>query len=316
MQGLHDRWWRETTVGVIASCVLASGCGSEPPSASSGSARGTASPTTGAVASPSPTVVEDGPQPGYEQVRFSDPTRIDNQWLPLQPGTQLVLEGESVEDGEHIPHRTVTTVTDLTKEIDGVHTVVVWDRDYQADELVEAELAFFAQADDGDIWHFGQYPEEYEDGKFVDAPAFIHGIQDAQAGIMIKADYQIGDPSHSQGWGPEVDWTDRAHVEKVGQRTCVQAGCYDDVLVVGETSKDEPGAVQFKYYAAGVGNVQVGFGGDDPTQETLELVKVVQLTPQEIETVRAEALKLEQSAYQRSKDVYGHTAPISAAGQA
>lgn len=315
MQGLRYGCRQVMTVGVIASCVLAGGCGSESSSTSSSSAAGMAGTTAGVAASPSPTVVDDGPQPGYDQVSFSDPTRIDNQWLPLRPGAQLILEGESVEDGEHIPHRFVSIVTDLTKEIDGVRTVVVWDRDYEDDELVEAELAFFAQADDGDIWLFGEYPEEYEEGEFVDAPTWIHGIQDAQAGIMIKADYRPGDPSHAQGWGPEVEWTDRAKVDKVGGRTCVQAGCYDHVLIVGETSKDEPGAVQYKYYAAGVGNVQVGFGGDDPTQETLELVEAAQLSPEELEAARAEALKLEQSAYEHSKDVYGHTAPATAAGQ-
>jgi hypothetical protein len=311
MQGVRACCWRATTVGVIASCLLAGGCGSDRPNTNSGSELGTTGSTADSAASPSPSVVEDGPQPGFDQVSFSDPTRIDNQWLPLQPGTQLVLEGESVEDGEHIPHRFVTTVTDLTKEIDGVRTVVVWDRDYEDDELVEAEIAFFAQADDGDIWLFGEYPEEYEDGEFVDAPTWIHGIQDAQAGIMIKADYQPGDPSHAQGWGPAVEWTDRAKVDKVDQRTCVQAGCYDGVLIVGETSKDEPDAVQYKYYAAGVGNVQVGFGGDDPTQETLELVEVGQLTPALLEQARTEALKLEQSAYQHSEDVYGQTAPVA-----
>ena len=130
-----------------------------------------------------------------------------------------------------------------------------------------------------------------------------------------RPDYRPGDPSHAQGWGPEVEWTDRAKVDKVGGRTCVQAGCYDHVLIVGESSKDEPDAVQYKYYAAGVGNVQVGFGGDDPTQETLELVDAAQLSPEELEVARAEALKLEQSAYDHSKDVYGHTAPATVAGQ-
>ena len=216
MQGLRYGCRRLMTVGVIASCVLAVGCGSESSSTSSSSAASTAGTTAGVSASPSPTVVDDGPQPGYDQVSFSDPTRIDNQWLPLRPGAQLILEGDSVEDGEHVAHRFVSIVTDLTKEIDGVRTVVVWDRDYEDDELVEAELAFFAQADDGDIWLFGEYPEEYEEGEFVDAPTWIHGIQDAQAGIMIKADYRPGDPSHAQGWGPEVEWTDRAKVDTVG----------------------------------------------------------------------------------------------------
>jgi hypothetical protein len=310
----RNAFWMRITVAAAVSALLVGGCGSERPTDTIGGTVGTASPTAATTAavtsSPTPRVVEDGPQPGYDSVKFSNPTRIDNRWLPLRPGRQLILEGHTVDAGERIPHRVVMTVTDLTKEIDGVRNVVVWDRDYQAGELVEAELAFFAQADDGDIWHFGQYPEEYEEGKVVASPAWIHGIKGAQAGITVKAGYKVGDPSHAQGWGPEVGWSDRAQVHQVGRRTCVPAGCYDNVLVVGESSKEEPDAVQYKYYAPGVGNVRVGYGGKDPTRETLQLVKVVQGTPQQIAEARAEALKLEKSAYQRSKAVYGRTTPL------
>jgi hypothetical protein len=319
MRCLRNGFGAAVTVAAATSVLLA-GCGSEP--GTRGAAVSTDSPaataTARATSSPAATVVEDGPQPGYDDVKFSNPTRITNRWLPLRPGTQFIYEGHTVDGDERIPHRVVITVTDLTKEIDGVRNVVAWDRDYQAGELVEAELAFFAQADDGDIWHFGQYPEEYEEGEFVAAPTWIHGIKGAQAGITIRANYKPGDPSHAQGWGPEVGWTDRAKVHRVGQRTCVKAGCYDDVLVIAESSKEEPDAVQYKYYAPDVGNVRVGYGGKDPTRETLQLVKILQCTPQELAKARGEALKLERHAYQVSKAVYGRTAPAkpaSALGQ-
>jgi hypothetical protein len=296
-----------TVVAAATAAALASACGSQRTVRQDGAATPAASPPVSSPASP--TVAEDGPQPVYDRTKFSDPTNIDHRWLPLKPGTQLVYEGYTEEDDERVPHRLVVTVTDLTKVIDGVRNVVLWDRDYSAGELVEAELAFFAQADDGDIWHFGEYPEEYEDGEFVDAPTWIHGLEGAQAGITIRAEPKLGDPSHAQGWGPEVDWSDRARVHQVGQRTCVPAGCYDNVLVVDEGSKDEPDAHQYKYYAPGVGNVRVGYGGADPTRETLQLTKVVKLSPQGLAEVRAEALKLEKHAYEVSKDVYGRTAP-------
>jgi hypothetical protein len=301
MSCLHNGFGAAVTVGATATVFLVGGCGSERTTTSPGSSVNTASPMVSATASPTATVMEDGPQPGYDGANFSNPTRISNRWLPLKPGTQFIYEGHTIEDGERTPHRLVSTVTDLTKEIDGVRNGVVWERDYEAGELVEAELAFFAQADDGDIWHFGQYPEEYEEGTVVASPTWVHGLKGAQAGITIKADYKLSDPSHAQGWGPQVGWTDRAKVHQVGQRTCVPAGCYDDVLVVAESSREEIGAVQYKYYAPGVGNVRVGYGGKDPTRETLQLVKVVQCTPQEIAKARTEALKLEKSAYQRSK---------------
>jgi hypothetical protein len=203
----------------------------------------------------------------------------------------------------------VFTVTDLTKVIDGVRTVVAWDRDYSAGELVETELALFAQDDDGNVWHLGQYPEEYENGEFVDAPAWIAGFQNARPGISMKAKPELGAPSYSQGWGPAVNWTDRAQVYRTGEETCVPVDCYEDVLVMEEFSEEEPGAFQLKYYAPGVGNVRVGWKGDDPSRETLKLVKLVQLSAEALADVRAEALKLEKHAYTLSKDVYAHTSP-------
>jgi hypothetical protein len=246
----------------------------------------------------------------FDPNNFSDSTNIDNEWLPLKPGTEWVYEGSTVEDGESIPHRLVVTVTDLTKVIDGVRTVVLWDQDFADGELVEAELAFFAQDIDGNVWYLGEYPEEYEEGEFVDAPAWIHGFEDARAGIAMQADPQPGTPSYSQGWGPAVDWTDRAQVAQMGEQTCVPSDCYEDVLVTEEFNQEEPGAFQLKYYARGVGNVQVGWRGNDPTQETLELVKIVQLGPKGLEKARTEALALEEHAYEISPDVYGQTPPL------
>jgi hypothetical protein len=106
-----------------------------------------------------------------------------------------------------------------------------------------------------------------------------------------------------------VNWTDRARVYRTGEETCVPVDCYEDVLVMEEFSEEEPGAFQLKYYAPGVGNVRVGWKGDDPSRETLKLVKLVQLSAEALADVRAEALKLEKRAYTLSKDVYAQTSP-------
>jgi hypothetical protein len=55
--------------------------------------------------------------------------------------------------------------------------------------------------------------------------------------------------------------------------------------------------------------VRVGWAGNDPTKETLELVSVETLDAAALAKTRAAALKLEKSAYQHSKDVWGTTAP-------
>ena len=182
--------------------------------------------------------------------------------MPLTPGTRFTYAGSTVEDdGTVVPHRIVIHVTDLTKVIGGVRSVLSWDLDYSDDELVEAELAFFAQDDDGRVWRMGEYPEVYEDGEFVEAPAWIHGFEDARAGIMMQADPQVGTPSYAQGWGPAVDWTDRGQVDQIGQKTCVPAACYEDVLVIAETSQSEPNAQQLKYYPRATSAMSASAGG-------------------------------------------------------
>jgi hypothetical protein len=244
----------------------------------------------------------------FDAKNFGNSTSVSNRWFPLKPGTQLHYTGTTIEDGERIPHRVIFTVTDLTKVIGGVRNVVMWDRDYSAGQLVEAELAFFAQDNSRNVWQLGEYPEEYEEGKRVAAPAWIHGIKGTRAGLTMKAQPRLGAPSYSLGWAPAVDFTDRAKVHKLGQKTCVPAGCYQNVLVTGEFNPGEPGT-QLKYYAPGVGNVRVGYTGKDASKETLVLAKVVNLSAPDLAKVRAAALKLEQSAYKVSKAVYGRTPP-------
>ena len=246
----------------------------------------------------------------FDAKNFERSTKIDNKWFPLKAGTQFVYGGFTIEEGKRVPHRVVVSVTDLTKLIGGVRAVVAHERDYSAKQLVEAEIVFFAQDNDGTVWQLGEYPEEYENGRLVGAPAWIHGIQDARAGIIMKAEPQPGTPSYSQGWGPAVKFMDRGMVYQVGQKTCVPLDCFENVLVINETTEDEPDSQQHKYHAPGVGVVRVSWEGEgDKSKETLELLKVVQLGSPALAVVRAEALKLEKRAYKISKNVYVHTPP-------
>jgi hypothetical protein len=277
----------------------------------SGCAKAQDSKTDSKAESKSDTKTPEKSWEDFDLNNFTNPTKIDNEWMPLKPGTRFTWDGTTIDDeGDAIPHRVVFTITDLTKVIAGVRTVVCWDQDYSDGDLEETELVFFAQDNDGTVWHLGQYPEEYDEGKLVAAPCWLHGFEDARAGIMMKAEPKLGTPSYSQGWAPSVDWTDRAKVDQIGLKTSVPAGSYEDVLVIAETSQSEPDAQQLKYYARGVGNVRVGWrGAGEKTKETLELVKVEQLGPEALAEARAEALKLEKSAYKNSKDVYAQTQP-------
>ena len=122
----------------------------------------------------------------------------------------------------------------------------------------------------------------------------------------MLAEPKLDAPAYREGWGPAVNWTDYGKVDQIGLQTCVPVKCYEDVLGIAETSDAEADAYQIKYYAPTVGNIKVDWrGGGEKTQETLELTELKQLSPDELNEVRAEALLLEQNAYKRSTTVYG-----------
>jgi hypothetical protein len=291
-------------VATLSMALPLAACGADRPT-------GAESPATsgGAVEAERKTL-EPATEKDFDRNNFSRSTTIDNRWTPLTPGMQFTFEGRANRGKGRLPHRVVFTVTDLSKVVDGVRTRVLWDQDINAGELAETELAFWAQDDDGNVWLLGEYPEEWEDGKFAQAPdVWFSGVDGARAGVMMRADPQLGTSSYRQGYAPKIEFQDRARVYRMGQRTCVPVGCYDDVLVTDEWNAVEPGdAHQRKFYAPGVGNVRVGAAGGKE-QEELVLVKLSHLDPGALAQAREQALQLERRAYKVRKDVYGGLPP-------
>ncbi len=304
---------RSTAVGRLAVAALAlplalAACGSNgasPPGARSATS---ASPAT----RPVPKDITDK---DYDRTRFSHSTEITNRWFPLRPGTRFTYKGQITEEGKRVDHRVVFTVTDLTKVIDGVRNVVLYDLDFNAGQLAEAELAFHAQDDDGNVWNMGEYPEEYEGGKFTGAPdTWITGLAGARAGVIMRASPRVGTSTYLQGWAPAIDFNDTARVLETGRRTCVPTSCYDDVLVTDEFSPDEPNAHQQKFYAPDVGNVRAEFAGNEEKEkETLQLVELTHLDQAAMAKVRQAALKLDRRAYTSTKGLYRPTPPAQPA---
>ena len=249
----------------------------------------------------------------FDPDNFSDSTKIDNRFQPLEPGMQFTYDGRSDRGGGRLPHRVIFTVTSLTKEIDGVRAVTLWDRDINAGKLLEGELAFWAQDDDGTVWLLGEYPEEYDDeGNFEAAPdTWFSGIDRAQAGIQMRGNPQPRTGRYRQGYAPTIGFADVAFVQKTGQRTCVPTGCYEDVLITDETNPEEPDdGHQLKYYAPDVGNIQAAPGRGGVEREVLELTKFARLDEGALESANKAALEMERRAYRERKDVYGKTPPL------
>jgi hypothetical protein len=293
----QEKQMRGRSVAVIATMLLAVACHAAPAK-------------TGATAKPAADTSIEPNAKRFEEIdpkKFSNGATIDNEWWPLKPGSHFTYKGTTIDDeGDAVPHRLEIYVTDLVKKIHGIPVAVIYEKDYSSEKMVECELAFFAQDDEKNVWHLGQYSEVYDETELVGGRAFLVGhLEGAKAGIMVPGAPAAGSPSYSQGYGPPpYNWSDRGRVAQVGAQTKTALATYSDVLVIEEFSGEEPGAIQLKYFAKGTGNVRVGWKGSDKVKETMELAKVAMMGADELEKIRKEALALETRAY-----VYGSTEP-------
>lgn len=236
-------------------------------------------------------------------------TRIDNRFLPMVPGTRWVYEGRTAGG----VHRVVTTVTDLTKEVAGVRTRVLLDVDIEDGQVIESELAFFAQDTEDRVWSLGEYPEEFEEGVFVGAPStWITGLQGAQAGVHMRASPQapgFRNVQYLQGRAPAIDFLDCAEVVDIGGTARVPAGTFDQVLTTHERSPLESAtAIQTKEHAPNVGIVRIGFI-NDPEGEVLRLTRFGPLSADVRERANAQACRLDAHGRATSA-LYRSTSPV------
>ena len=246
--------------------------------------------------------------------RFEQPLQIDNPLFPLRPGTQFIYDGTVTDaEGTHA-HRIIFTVTDLVKRVDGVDSRVIWDQDINDGELSEAELSFFAQDRNSNVLTMGEYPEEYENGRFVGAPnTWISGRARAQAGILVPGHPRLG-MRFVQGRAPVVDFFDVGVVRQLHAKACAASRCYPDTTLIEESAPGAPEeGSQLKFYAAGVGLVRIGAVGG-AAREVMTLTRVRHLGDAELAQARAAARKLERRAYRVSAP-YRQTAPMRRAAE-
>jgi hypothetical protein len=257
----------------------------------------------------------------FDPADFPSSPRINNRMLPLIPGTQYTLEGTSVQGAVTASaHTVVFTVTDATKVVNGVRTLVIWDRDFQNGRLTEEENAFFAQDKSGNVWQLGEFPEEFDArGRSMGAPrTWIAGAAGAEAGIHMFAKPEVGGASYVQGFAPAIGFLNEARIVKEDQNLCGPLKCYKDVLVIDEFSHlvsplEPPKGHVFKYHAPGVGVVRTVPVGE-PEAEVIQLTKARHLNAQDLSAARSAALKLDKRAYVIAKDVYSHTEPAQPPG--
>ncbi|MEA2308325.1 MAG: hypothetical protein QOI65_611 [Thermoleophilaceae bacterium] len=187
-----------------------------------------------------------------EHARFT--TKIDNEWLPLKPGTTLVYEG--TKDGKR--QRDVFTVTHRTKTLGGAPCVVVDDRVYSGGHLGERTTDYYSQDSKGNVWYFGEDTAELDArGRVTSTEGTWHtGVNGARAGLFMPAHPRVGEQHRQEYLRGHAE--DQFRVVSLAAHIKVPAGDYGAALETNEWTKLEPDVLDAKYYVRGVGEVFEG----------------------------------------------------------
>jgi hypothetical protein len=211
---------------------------------------------------------------GSERVNL-DPgqftTRITNPYWPMKPGSRWVYRET---DSEGTRQRVVVTVTGETKTIaNGVTARVVRDVATEHGQPVEITDDWYAQDGAGNIWYLGEATTEYENGKpKTTAGSFEAGVDGAQAGVVMPAR-----PRPGLRYRQEYDKgnaEDKARIVSLREKAEVPFGFFRRVLMTREANPLSPRALEFKFYARGVGPVlAIAVSGGSDREELVSFRK-------------------------------------------
>ena len=176
---------------------------------------------------------------------------IDNPYLPMIPGTSMVIEGISDEGRERIE----IVITGEKRLVMGVVCTVVRDTAYVAGEMVEDTYDWFAQDRFGNVWYFGEDSGEYKNNVRINSHgSWEAGVRGALPGIVMPARFVPGEEFRQEYWKGEAE--DMVKIVSTDEELEVTYGSYSKVLKTLEWNPLEPGSMEYKYYAKGVGLIK------------------------------------------------------------
>ncbi len=245
-------------LGVVlaAAGLVLTACGDSDPTEAGATTTASASTTSGGetlVTAPESDRVD------LDEPTFSDPTTITNPLFPITDVTQMVQLGH--DEGESL--RVEVTLLPETRTIEWngrpVDVVVSQFVGYLDGRIAETALDYFAQADDGSVWYFGEDVDNYEDGVVENHEGSWVAGRDGPAGMIMPAAPQPGDVYRPENI-PDLVF-EEATVQSVDETVDGPSGPVSGAIVIRELLMD--GATEDKVFAPGYGE----FSGSTADEE-------------------------------------------------
>jgi hypothetical protein len=190
---------------------------------------------------------------------FSNPTEITNPLFPISSLRSAILSGRVEGD----LFKTETTLLPQTRIVEWpegrpVETLVSQYVAYLDGRLEEVALDYYAQADDGSVWYFGEDVFNYRDGVIGDTEGTWLAGREGPAAMIMAADPKVGDVYRSEN-APGLVF-EEVTVGAVDRTVQGPRGPVAGAIIADELHQD--GEREAKTFAPGYGEFFTGAGGD------------------------------------------------------
>ena len=202
--------------------------------------------------------------PAFNPANFNADTAVTNTFFPLVLGSIRVYYTIDLEGDEE---QVRFEVLEETRQIAGVTCTALIDQVLSDGEVVEESINWYAVDQAGNVWHFGGEFKEIVDGEVIESTGWESGVDDAEPGIAMPADPQIGQVYALGFYADETE--DKAEILSLDGYAEVTYGEFTGLLETRAWSPLSPEEVDFEYYAAGIGEVLT------VNQETGERVELI-----------------------------------------
>ena len=190
---------------------------------------------------------------------FSDPTTITNPLFPISDLHSAVLnggvDGKAFHTGDHAPSRDEDHRVDQGQRAETRVSQYVAFLDGRIEEVA---LDYYAQADDGSVWYFGEDVFNYEDGHIADTDGTWLAGKEGPPAMIMPGEPQVGDVYRPENVPGLV--FEEVTVKAVDQQVAGPRGRVEGAIVAGELHQD--GSRESKTFAPGYGEFFTSSGGE------------------------------------------------------
>lgn len=192
--------------------------------------------------------------PDISPSKFASSTLVNNKYFGLEAGKTYFYEGQSANGKERDETKRLAT----KKTVAGIPCIIIEDKAFLNDKLIELTYDWYAQDKEGNVWYFGEKVDNYDsNGKLLNHNgSWEAGVDGAKAGMIMLANPQVGIKYRQEYYFNEAE--DQAEILSINESISIPIfNTLANGLKTKEFTELEPQALEHKFYAPGLGLVKI-----------------------------------------------------------